>query len=441
MNKLTTSRRIIRNGTQTVTGHSLTTSIRPPVKTTSKRHHATHATAGVNTHDSHGSNEHSIHDQTIFNNTHDSHNEHGGHNEEHLDHDVDHEEHDNQGEHGEEHGNGHGSGDHHVPPPSYQLQPHSYSYKPESFSVEAEQVGLKIWLISFDYSIEDMYDRYMIRIRYHGHPEFATSKMKINKTESNELILKNFLEASYIVCVSLFSSSGLPEYPPISTSDMCVDVTVGESHPIGAHHGTTGLLTPLLMAVAFVLLVIIAIGTKVKKAYLKKVKYHKNKAHGSEEPKAPSRKQSIVNAIVSANERRMSKIEKSETEQRLENILKRDVDPKWRAAAQMCTIVNSNSAYDNRLHNRRPIVIYTNSGYDNDYDFNNENEFDEEFPDLSDDEIDYDDRNEYDINGQNVRSLKSLSHVLDNKPWQQQIPQKQQKRNSVQLDIQHLEKF
>jgi hypothetical protein len=390
----------------------------------------------------------------------------------------DHDGEDGHGDEGEDHGEAHHKtgghdGGHHVPPPSWQLDPHTYTYKPEGFELSIEEIGLRTYLVSMEYPVVDEYDRYIIRVRFHGHEEFATSKMKVNRTDANELVLKNFLEASYVVCVSLFSSSGLPEYPPLSTSDMCVDLTVGDSHPIGGgHHGSTGLLSPLLLAVAFVLLIIITIGTKIKKAYVKR--FRKSGGEGGEKISDQGsgvdgssshvavlppvvlpmsgirgRAESIVSAL---RERRVSKIEKSETEQRLDFILNRDSEPKWRAAANMCKIVNSNSAHDElalrasqrrlQMAARRPVaVVYENGAYepycDDDveveYDIEEEDDeayFDEEM--LSDSEV-YDDE---DVNGQ-VTSVQSVSHVLDNKPWivrQQQSPARQ-------LYIQNIEKF
>lgn len=107
---------------------------------------------------------------------------------------------------------------------------------------------------------------YIKTFRYHGHEEYATNQFIINMTGPNTLLLKKFPDAAYIICVTLFSSSGSADYPPISTSDMCVDLTVGEVHPPGGHHSVTGLLSPLLLAVAAVLLAIIIIITYIKEA-------------------------------------------------------------------------------------------------------------------------------------------------------------------------------
>ena len=152
------------------------------------------------------------------------------------------------------------SNTHHVAPPSYQLQPNAYHFKPELFNLFSKQIGINQLMVGFTYPVDTHYDRYIFQIRYHGFESYMTNKLKLNRTELNFLMLNNFLDAQYVICVTLFSSSGLPEYKPISTSDMCLDVTIGESHTPGGHHSSTGYLTPLLVVVAAVLLSIIAIG-------------------------------------------------------------------------------------------------------------------------------------------------------------------------------------
>lgn len=292
-----------------------------------------------------------------------------------------------------------------------------------------------------------------MRVRYHGHPEFATLKLKINKTDSNELLMKNFLDASYIVCVTLFSSSGLPEYPPLSTSDMCIDVTVGEEHPIGEHHGSTGLLSPLLLAVAFVLLIVIIVGTKIKKAYLKraaKKKLKKEKeekemaADANRRPTLTERRKSIIDVVFRGGE---AKLEKSPTEMYLEDALKRtskEVAPKWLAAAKMCEIVNSNSSNDPISSQSRPTGqrVYENRAYDNYCEDEDEDDQEEDIDryyemqfsssDLEEDQDGYIHerrpvpRGRYSSDARALNSVQTLSHVLNDKPWtvrQQQVPE------------------
>jgi len=160
-------------------------------------------------------------------------------------------------------GHGSSSSAHHVPPPSYQLHPNTYHFKPENFNLLSKKIGINQLMVGFTYPVDTHYDRYIFQIRYHGFESYMTSKLKLNRTEVNYVMLNGFLDAQYVVCVTLFSSSGLPEYKPISTSDMCLDVTIGESHTPGGHHSSTGYLTPLLVVVAAVLLAIIAIGDSI----------------------------------------------------------------------------------------------------------------------------------------------------------------------------------
>lgn len=212
-------------------------------------------------------------------------------------------------------------GDHSARPPSYQLQLHMYSYKPKGFHLFAKELGAKKILIGVDYTEKGPYDRYIVRIRYHGHEEYTTNKMKIHKNETNELILKKFLEAQYIVCVTLFSLSA-PEYTPISTSDMCIDVTAGEAPHIGGHRSATGLLSPLLVAVAAVLLACIALAQNLKDIYNQR----KKKSSENDSPKID--------------------LKKSKTKAQFEELMRIPDDPKMQTAAQKCQIVENKSFGD-----------------------------------------------------------------------------------------------
>jgi hypothetical protein len=458
INKILPTSRLPGNRTRPLTAPGRRTvpqTVTTASKTTTKAQsvtHAAHTSHGDNSADhghqntvnqQHGGGDH---DKENHGDSHDSHETHGDHyGDPHGD-----EGHHVDGEHGEDHSGGkhgdhgdHEEGGHHVPPPSYQLDPHTYSYKPEGFELHAEEIGIRAYLVSFDYPVVNEYDRYMIRVRFHGHPEFATSKLRINKTDSNELILKNFIEASYVICVSLFSSSGLPEYPALSTSDMCIDLVVGEQHPIGAHHGSTGLLSPLLMAVAAVLLFIIAVGTKIKKAYLKRAK--KSSGHGGENgggdehgAQAKQRERGHSVSLHGASDRRASKMEKSQTEQRLDDVLRRDSEPKWRAAANLCKIVNSDSAYDQaNYQNGGRRRTYDNRAYDYDYDY------EEDDDDLLSESEFYDEANS-ETRSYQMTSIQSLSHVLDNKPWvtrQQQHLQRHPSQRYQTRDSVRIEKF
>jgi hypothetical protein len=148
--------------------------------------------------------------------------------------------------------------------PSNQLKLHQNVYKPPEFKLKYEILGRKTVLVSFNYTKIDLYDEYLFRIRYHGHEEYATSIKKMNKTHENSLKMRDMLDAGYTVCVSLYASERSNKHLPLSTTGMCVDFTIGETHPIGGSHNSTGLLAPLLLAVAAVILVFIAVVTYFK---------------------------------------------------------------------------------------------------------------------------------------------------------------------------------
>ena len=291
------------------------------------------------------------------------------------------ESHGNNNEHGEtgEHGNG-AHGEHHVPPPSFQLSKHTFSYKPEGFEMFSRSAGLKKTIVGFKYPTTDSYDRFLIRVRFHGYDEYATNKMKINKTDENYIVLKEFIDAQYVVCVTLFSSSGLPQYPPISTSDMCMDLTIGKSHPIGGHHSSTGLLSPLLVAVAAVLLFIIAVGNSIIRCL-----------HKRNEKKEKQREREDRN-------KEHDKLSKSPTEKRFDSALNDpNFIPKWQAAAFLCRLVENDSRIElNEINN---LIYYANKAYQRDHD-----------------ETDEKSRNKAE-SPRNINSLDTVKHLLNDKPW------------------------
>jgi hypothetical protein len=288
-----------------------------------------------------------------------------------------------------------GGGQHHAPPPSYQLQLHMFNYKPEGFSLYFNQIALKKYIVGFRYTTVNHYDRYIIRVRYHGYEEYSTNKMKINRTDTNQLLLKDFLEAQYVICVTLFSSSGLPEYPPLSTSDMCIDATIGEAHAIGGSHSSTGLLSPLLLAVAIVLLIFITIGYYIKRHY--KAKQKIKKAIERRKSLHPTTKEEMEASIKFRNE---------EVQHKLASALETKELP-WQTAAFKWKIVQNDSnanlkAVADEASNR--IM----RGHDNvGYAYGLE-DIDDELEDM------------YIAarrNTENITSLETLKHVLDNKPW------------------------
>jgi len=288
---------------------------------------------------------------------------------------------DHEDNHKESHKGNHGG--HHVPIPSFQLQLHTVKYKPNSFIMFTYPDGTNKVIVGFNYTTVDHYDRYIMRIRFHGQEEYATMKMKLFKNESNQLLLKGFLNAQYVVCVTLLSSSGLPEHVPLSTSDMCIDVVVGESHPIGGHHSTTGLLSPLLVAVAAVILLIITIGSYVKRAFLN----HMKKVEEAEELREKYGEQYKASKATEKIKQEFSSV-----------LLNKATFLKMQGASRICEIV------------------------ENDSNFNLKNESNSVLPKQQHEQINYHVNKslnlEHDMNfSHNQTSLNSLSHVLDDKPW------------------------
>lgn len=329
-----------------------------------------------------------MHDQMEDNHSgeHDTTGDSGGH--EHVTHGHEYavEEENHPGHGGGGHDKGHEG--HNVPPPSHQLQLHMYSYKPEGFIMYSRHVDMKTILVGFVYHVVNHYDRYIIRLRYHGHEEYSTNKLRINKTGNNEIVMKKFPQAEYIVCVTLFSSFGLPEYPPISTSDMCIDVNIGEPYPIGGHHSSTGLLSPLLLACAAILLLIIIAGNYIKDAFM-----------------ARRKRAEEIKKIKELRERRLSGIkasfealDKEAAHERFDNYLKTPDEPRWQAAAKMTQIVDNSSSVDLT----KPRYYYENNCLVNDYDYE------------SDSGIRFLDQRPSQVN---LSSLDTLGHLLNDKPW------------------------
>jgi hypothetical protein len=104
-------------------------------------------------------------------------------------------------------------------------------------------------------------------MRFYGHSEYASKPAYLNHTHSNTIVLREFTPASYIICITIFSTVMPDElYPPLSTTGMCIDLLVGDSAPqIGKHHGGSGLLAPVLFGFAALLLFLIMIGYYMEK--------------------------------------------------------------------------------------------------------------------------------------------------------------------------------
>ena len=278
----------------------------------------------------------------------------------------------NNGEHG---GGSSSGGGHHVAPPSFQLHPNLYNYKPENFKIFQEQIAIKQIMVGFMYPHDTHYDRYIFQIRYHGYETYTTNKLKLNRTEVNFIILKEFADAQYVICVALFSSSGVPEYRPLSTSDMCIDITIGPAHAPGGHHTKTGLLTPLLVVVAAVLLFIIAVGDCILHSCDKKREKKKLK------------------------ERRISRINQKQAEIASAMHLQAEIPKSWQTAAHKTRLVENDSQF--QLDNNKNTHQYTNRAF---------------AADISPPKIMITKSNS-EISARNLTSLQTINHLLEDKPW------------------------
>ncbi len=114
-------------------------------------------------------------------------------------------------------------------PPSHQLKLNEEIYKPDGFEIYYEKIAKDTIGIYFDYTANDsVYDEYIFRIRYFGNEEYTTEPNVLNYTiGGNQIILKRFDDAYYVVCVTLYSSNPNFNILPLSTSDMCIDLIVG----------------------------------------------------------------------------------------------------------------------------------------------------------------------------------------------------------------------
>lgn len=260
--------------------------------------------------------------------------------------------------------------------PSKQLKHHQIVYKPPEFSIEHVVLGRKTVLVSFNYTKIDSYDQYIFRIRYHGYEEYATTLKTLNKTHENSLKMREMLDAGYIVCVSLFSSVRSNKHPPLSLTGMCVDFTIGDSHPVGGSHSSTGLLAPLLLAVAAVILVFIAVVT-----YLKKKKLIQRITKRAERLKIVRQAQNFLN--IKRNSEKFS------------SFIAIDMDCKDKSAQWQ-------SSYPPPLDDSM-LQSKDKNGFIN--------------PAFINDEISESTSKDYYDHEGALSSIKTLSHLLDDKPW------------------------
>lgn len=239
-------------------------------------------------------------------------------------------------------------------------------------------------------------------------------------TGPNTLLLKKFPDASYIICVTLLSSSDSTDHPPISTSDMCIDLVVGELHPVGGHHSSTGLLSPLLLAVAAVLLAIIIICHYVKDAFAERRKRRKDQKQQQQRKKSLQEGLSGVGGAGLAEKEEAATIKKSLTEQRFEEIIKKPEEPEWQTAAKKTQIVaNDSVAYDLGAQ-RRASYYYENEAlerdFDHDYDANqyrNEHIYNPNQQYLHH----YHNQPYHHQHRKSLNSWETVNHLLQDKPW------------------------
>jgi len=145
-----------------------------------------------------------------------------------------------------------------------------FSSKPRFFSIDYTKTGKHYFEIEFNYTAQDYYNKYFLTIKTHDKKEYITKKVNLDKKAANKIILKKFEEDQYIICVVLYSTNYdvSNEFPPVSTSDMCVDMFIGDFLVINTEEDIqrTGLLAPVLFAIVFLNLVLITIIDKMKKA-------------------------------------------------------------------------------------------------------------------------------------------------------------------------------
>lgn len=225
---------------------------------------------------------------------------------------------------------------------------------------------------------------------------------------------------------------------------MCVDLTVGEVHPPGGHHSVTGLLSPLLLAVAAVLLAIIIVCTHIKEAYLARAKRRleakRSKSGGGGELDSQTRGDNTKDALggggseLASEAAVKSAMKKSATQQRFDEIM-RDPDEedtsRWQTAAKMTQIVaNKSTPYD---LNKQAEFVFDNEALERDYDDLSyprriENQYNSGMDQEQDPRDQHHRYNNHHHQGNRhahfshrpsheVRTLESLSHLLNDKPW------------------------
>lgn len=190
----------------------------------------------------------------------------------------------------------------HPKPPvlSYQMNPHNFSYKPKGFNLNVIKINQRKILVEFNYSYPYPYTNFVIRMRYHGYKEEFMSKLiTLEDIRPNRVVLANFPTAAYILCVTLIPSMtvSIQQYPLLSTSDMCTDLTFGDDLVVNNHENETGFLVPSLIVLVFIILAVIALVNKLKTSHCFKSKEFIEK----EKEKHIELKKNGFNSIVGLN--------------------------------------------------------------------------------------------------------------------------------------------
>lgn len=183
---------------------------------------------------------------------------------------------------------------------SYQMKPHNFSYKPKRFDLSIKKINHRKILVEFNYSYPHPYVNYIIRMRYHGYKnEFMSKQIRLEVTNPNRVLLRNFPNAAYILCITLIPSMtvSIQQYPFLSTSDMCGDLIFGEDIIVNYHQNKPGYLVPSL---AILVLIILSVITIVNKLITSNCCRSKEFAQKQKE-KNLALKKNALNSVVSLN--------------------------------------------------------------------------------------------------------------------------------------------
>jgi hypothetical protein len=265
-----------------------------------------------------------------------------------------------------------------IPILSHEMSLHTITYKPRTFSITSRKLSEKKILVEFNYTNPDVYTKYSIRMRYHNHlEEYMTNKTLIDKNEPNQIILHDFPKTQYILCVTLYPSMFVSNYhyPPLSTSDMCIDILFGESHPINSH-SKTGLLMPLLLSIVIIQLISLPVLSKMKCDRLNNNKKRKNSSGSSEKVTIVNDDNKSLNySLASQNSSRNSTIIEDEDLSKLLNLRKNDHELKhFNDTRKLGVFLHYDNPDYQDLYNDEMINYELNSYSLSDYDYSTDNE-------------------------------------------------------------------